>query len=926
MSINNSRQSIRSIRKSILRKRKRGTVCFTVLIGLIVAASAYFAFVQSGVSLENQPICGFEEHIHTESCFCQPVLICGYEATAGHMHSIECNNEATGLVCDIPEMEEHIHSDECYYIELELICDKKETGSEEAITPADKAVGVESLELTDEAAAEKVIEPHKHSEECYRPALICEIKEHTHNIDCYEYRTGNVVNSTSKLMSSSSDKKTAGVLPSPMNTEEITDLGESATSVAEETTPVETPAESPEESPAEIPEGDDDNPEIINPGTSGGEDSDKTSQKSPAYNEETNKKNDIEDPAVPTANDPTVEPFGSEEVPEPEEELLLTTGMIVGYREAPVEITTFTGGELGELYNMTASVATVTIPIVKVLEGEGIEDVVKGMDPSQGFQFDAVEVEKVVTPQGIEWRIREDGRELSFDSAFISSKTLIDNDFSLNSEFATNLILDFYDYKEYYVRISENNTTAGAGWIYDDSELIIRVEIVNDTVVSGKKADGYIKVTNAITGELLYLHNLYTYLTHSRTGIGNEYFVPDLLEYDLKLDRVDTFKLFSYPYDDYIFIIKTTADPEVEIPTLCADWMIKPPDGHENVIFVDNVDHSATALSFALFKDIYGAMLSDEDFWALFKPDYKDYSSNLRMSLMQFSLWYFAERKRDTNPASDWGLTPPIKWPKYRVQLPFGQGPADLSIMDDAIIRGGEPYVDLYLSILREIDKMMEHYSKNGDGECIASLLLEYKGTGSSGSISVGYDSTGYVPASHDLILTWTGTASVSVNSATAISTGSVKVRPGDDIQVTGISGEVVFTISDPMYYLANGSIRGSLFYAINENGNPKWETQRMVDGYAEFLKLAASVTVCDTNYKFSNTPMGVVELPATIGLNIDKFIITGTMLMLTSATLLFANGVRPVRQGLQDENKARLLSLVGKRTRKRWYSGRRRE
>ncbi len=134
--------------------RRRGIILGILLFcAAVVIAVVAWQLHYIGVAMATETYCGYEEHIHDESCY-ETVLICGLEETESHQHDDSCYETEKELVCGLEESEEHQHDDSCYEEEQVLVC-----GLEES-------------------------EGHIHDDSCYETNLVCELPEHTHTIEC----------------------------------------------------------------------------------------------------------------------------------------------------------------------------------------------------------------------------------------------------------------------------------------------------------------------------------------------------------------------------------------------------------------------------------------------------------------------------------------------------------------------------------------------------------------------------------------------------------------------------------------------------------------------------------------------------------------------------------------------------------------------
>lgn len=150
-------------RKQLWHRIVSGLAC-------VVVFCTVYALILPAITLENEPVCGLEEHTHTDECYTvelqypQSAMDCVLESGAPviHTHDEFCYSEDGTLICRLPELEAHSHTSRCYREERTLICTE------------DEDLG------------------HVHSAACYarhRGELICaeeEDKGHTHGKSCYE--------------------------------------------------------------------------------------------------------------------------------------------------------------------------------------------------------------------------------------------------------------------------------------------------------------------------------------------------------------------------------------------------------------------------------------------------------------------------------------------------------------------------------------------------------------------------------------------------------------------------------------------------------------------------------------------------------------------------------------------------------------------
>ena len=883
---NNSRQSIGSIRKSILHTKRRWPICFTILIGLVVATAAYFALGQSGFSEEHLFICGLEEHKHEQKCFFEPELICPLEESRGHAHKDSCYGNDWDLICDISETLRHSHGDNCYYVELELICEKQETkGTEET-------------------------EPYRHSEGCYRPALVCGFDEHKHISLCRPLMSiGN-----NSLVQPSNNEEAAGLMKLSSEEEAAEPGSVEAGNEATETQLIESKRDAVAESrpvsrrdEGEAESGEVELEETEVPGEE-------------AVAEENGEASEVE--VVVEGEEETVE--------EPiEEEESLEFGMFE-FRPFGVESRV-----------LDAPVAIVEVPVTKYIVGGGaLNDSV--FDENKGIVIQLTDTSGVVLD---EITMKKD--------MFIEGKCSVVFAISI-PEYET-----IYSYKIQEKQLAENNM-----WEFDESvysfSIIANYVDGKVTVTVSESSGSTIQGVNQKTSTQIQVPRTqnYTYTpfvtpfvlapgtmkaTKYRLSYNNAGFDEFIIYLGEGIDEA----LLADDYDASQYVDDTN-----HILALCADIDIPEPSGTTLYEYAASRDNTESALAYSLYAESVGAKMSMGQFNQLFgfgldgNPD-KIEDKNLRKVLMQYALWYY-EKKNVAGYAEYWKIDELKKVSLqhnlnalYRIpgSIPnvyryrqfyydfldhtnIHSASAVYEVQNDFALTE-DIYGNHLIHIIRTIDNIMSFYNKGTDivvdGETMLELLYE------AGELSINYKSKNAVKPSHKLELSWTGSAEVTVNgNDVADGITSVMVNYDDEILVSKLGEDVVFTIIDPINYLVQKSIKGSLLSQVDGAVGGHKSNQALITGVSEFIQLTASVSVNEYELKFTNYFFSY-ELPRTIGLGLNKFLITGAILTLASAAVLFTKGVRPIREGMQD-SKARLLSLVGRRTGRNRRRGRKRE
>ena len=79
------------------RKHKKGWQTLVRMLALCVVFCTTYVLVLPAITMQSQPICGLDDHIHSEECWSRPQMAlqnCGIEevTTVLHQHSDLCKN------------------------------------------------------------------------------------------------------------------------------------------------------------------------------------------------------------------------------------------------------------------------------------------------------------------------------------------------------------------------------------------------------------------------------------------------------------------------------------------------------------------------------------------------------------------------------------------------------------------------------------------------------------------------------------------------------------------------------------------------------------------------------------------------------------------------------------------------------------------
>lgn len=221
---------IEMLKRDKSRRRKlAGVIC---VLAMFVVGGVFWRLRIIGLTKTADPLCGIPEHIHTEECIAERILICGYPdetdpqepqepvlpepepvqplysacLSAIHQHDASCfdleNNlicqkadfvihthdsfcfdESGALICPLNEVFEHTHGDECYADGL--ICGLSEGELVTLHTHTAECYDADGALICGLPESE----PHTHSELCYGRTLICglgEISAHMHSPECFD--------------------------------------------------------------------------------------------------------------------------------------------------------------------------------------------------------------------------------------------------------------------------------------------------------------------------------------------------------------------------------------------------------------------------------------------------------------------------------------------------------------------------------------------------------------------------------------------------------------------------------------------------------------------------------------------------------------------------------------------------------------------
>lgn len=88
--------------------KRRRMISLLLVLSIFVSSGVLWELRDTVITMVNEPVCGLEEHEHTDECY-EKVLVCGLEENEEHTHTEECYENV--LVCG---HDEHCHTTLCY--------------------------------------------------------------------------------------------------------------------------------------------------------------------------------------------------------------------------------------------------------------------------------------------------------------------------------------------------------------------------------------------------------------------------------------------------------------------------------------------------------------------------------------------------------------------------------------------------------------------------------------------------------------------------------------------------------------------------------------------------------------------------------------------------------------------------------------------
>lgn len=180
------------------RQRQWWQRAVRTMAGIVVFCTTY-ALILPAITIGEDPVCGLEEHVHSDSCYTQqPVIGLGCPADSSvltvHSHDALCLDDQGVLRCGLPEVLEHTHGEDCY--DLTMVCTAEHLCDENCVTTEQVLLCTEESEdhIHEDACYEIREIPcaliHSHEESCYIRSELptCgkqEVQTHIHEENCY---------------------------------------------------------------------------------------------------------------------------------------------------------------------------------------------------------------------------------------------------------------------------------------------------------------------------------------------------------------------------------------------------------------------------------------------------------------------------------------------------------------------------------------------------------------------------------------------------------------------------------------------------------------------------------------------------------------------------------------------------------------------
>lgn len=131
------------IHKNSVKRRRMFSLL--LVLSIFVSSGVLWELRDTVITMVNEPLCGFEEHEHTDECY-EKILVCGLEENDEHTHTEECYEKV--LKCG---HEEHIHIPLCY-------TDEEKEAEDEAVINEESAFALGNVPEDDIVDDEELVD------------------------------------------------------------------------------------------------------------------------------------------------------------------------------------------------------------------------------------------------------------------------------------------------------------------------------------------------------------------------------------------------------------------------------------------------------------------------------------------------------------------------------------------------------------------------------------------------------------------------------------------------------------------------------------------------------------------------------------------------------------------------------------------------
>jgi hypothetical protein len=152
------------------RRHRRWQRIVSGLAAMVVFITTY-AMILPAITMENNTVCGLEEHVHTDACFYTPAQTMGKDLQCTwpvHAHEEACYDPEENLICGRAEFAVHTHDDFCLDAEGNLLCQMQERKEHQHTEACYGTYTIYGCNLQEGDGA------HTHEDACYTQLMLCE--------------------------------------------------------------------------------------------------------------------------------------------------------------------------------------------------------------------------------------------------------------------------------------------------------------------------------------------------------------------------------------------------------------------------------------------------------------------------------------------------------------------------------------------------------------------------------------------------------------------------------------------------------------------------------------------------------------------------------------------------------------------------------